>query len=180
MKGFGLPLAVFLGLAAGAGLAMGGQPYCGCYYPPIPQAPDMCGPGFYWANNCGMVYGPAYCPRPCYPPFQGMVPGPPPRGGPGGPGGFGAGPGGPAGSPTFPTHPYARSPRDFFMYYDKDEPSYAPGSYAPVSASVYAPSPYYSAPPVPSVQPVQPVPAVPPAPGVPPVPPAPQQPEEKP
>ena len=26
--------------------------------------------------------------------------------------------------PAFPTHPYARSPRDFFMYYDKDEPSY--------------------------------------------------------
>ena len=45
--------------------------------------------------------------------------------GPGGPRGPGAaGPGGPLGSPTFPTHPYARSPRDFFMYYDKDEPSY--------------------------------------------------------
>lgn len=125
MKGLALSLAAFAGLALGAGWAQA-QPQCGCYYPPIPQAPDMCGPGFYWANNCGMVYGPGYCPRPPYPPFQGMVPGPPgPRGGPGGAGvGGPGGPGGPLGSPTFPTHPYARSPRDFFMYYDKDEPSY--------------------------------------------------------
>jgi hypothetical protein len=135
MKRLGLSFGVFLGLAFGVGLAAAGQPYCGptcgCYYPPIPQAPDMCGPGFYWVNNCGLVHGPAYCPRPCYPPFQGMVPGPPPPrpgaapGAPGAPGVAGpAGPYGPAGSPTFPTHPYARSPRDFFMYYDKDEPSY--------------------------------------------------------
>jgi len=27
-------------------------------------------------------------------------------------------------SALFGTHPYARGPRDFFMYYDKDEPSY--------------------------------------------------------
>ena len=127
MKGFILSLGAMVGLALGAGLAQA-QPNCGCYYPPIPQAPDMCGPGFYWVNCCGLVHGPAYCPYPPYPPFQGMVPGPPNRGGPAGPGGVGAGPGGPPGgppgSPTFPTHPYARSPRDFFMYYDKDEPSY--------------------------------------------------------
>jgi hypothetical protein len=115
----------FLSLALCAGLAQA-QPYCGCYFPPIPQAPDMCNPGYYWTSVCGMNYGPSHCVYPPYPPFQGMVPGPPPgRGGPGGagPGAAGAA-GGPLGSPTFPTHPYARSPRDFFMYYDKDEPSY--------------------------------------------------------
>jgi hypothetical protein len=117
----------FLGLALSAGLAHAQQPYKGCYYPPIPHAPDMCNPGYYWTSVCGLTYGPAHCIYPPYPPFQGMVPGPPPRPyGPGAPRGPGAGPGGPGAmnSPTFPTHPYARSPRDFFMYYDKDEPSY--------------------------------------------------------
>lgn len=110
-------VGTILSLALSAGLAQA-QPYCGCYYPPIPQAPDMCNPGNYWTSTCGLTYGPSHCVYPPYPPFQGMVPGPP-NCGPGGPGG----PGG-ANSPTFPTHPYARSPRDFFMYYDKDEPSY--------------------------------------------------------
>ncbi len=36
--------------------------------------------------------------------------------GPGGPGG----PGGPFGQPSFATHPFARSPRDYFMAYDRD------------------------------------------------------------
>jgi hypothetical protein len=115
MKGLGLSQAALLALALGAGLSQA-QPNCGCYYPPIPQAPDACGPGFYWTNNCGMVYGPAYCLRPPYPPFQGMVLPPKPPCGPGG--------GGPGAGALFGTHPYARSPRDFFMYYDKDEPSY--------------------------------------------------------
>jgi hypothetical protein len=80
-----------------------------CCYPCIPQAPDACWPGFYAPNCCGLMYGPNYCLRPPFPPFQGMVPGPPPgRNGPGGPGGQG-------GIPTFPTHPFARSPRDYFM-----------------------------------------------------------------
>jgi hypothetical protein len=119
VKGFRLSLGAIVGLALGATLAQA-QPQCGCYYPPIPQAPDACGPGYYWTSVCGLTYGPGYCLTPPYPPFQGMVPGPPgPRGGNGGNGGNGA-----AGSPTFPTHPYARSPRDFFMYFDKDEPSY--------------------------------------------------------
>jgi hypothetical protein len=115
-----VPAGAFLSLALCAGLAQAAPPCCGCYYPPIPHAPDMCNPGYYWTNNCGVTYGPAHCVYPPYRPFQGMVPGPPP---PRGPGGQMAGPGGMA-SPTFPTHPYARSPRDFFMYYDKDEPSY--------------------------------------------------------
>jgi hypothetical protein len=83
-----------------------------CYYP-IPQAPDMCGPGYYSANCYGQVYGPGYCVRPPFPPFQGMVFGPQNRGGPGGPGG-------PFGQPSFATHPFARSPRDYFMVYDRD------------------------------------------------------------
>ena len=116
-----------LSLALSAGLAHA-QVYGGCYYPPIPQAPDACGPGFYWTSICGLTYGPAYCLQPPYPPFQGMVPGPPPpRIGPDGrplPPGTPGAPPGTAGMPGFPTHPYARSPRDFFMYYDKDEPSY--------------------------------------------------------
>jgi hypothetical protein len=98
-----------------------------CYYP-IPQAPDMCGPGYYTANCCGMVYGPGYCVYPPFGPFQGMVfgpknPGGPPGapGAPGGPGGPpGAGPPGLFGQPSFATHPFARSPRDFFMVYDRD------------------------------------------------------------
>ncbi len=130
-------------LLLGASLAQA-QHYAGCYYPSIPQNPDACGPGFYWTSPCGLTYGPAYCLRPPYPPFQGMVPGPPPQrmpGAPGAPGVSGA-PGMPgmpgmpnsvgfvpganpqSCPPMFPTHPYARSPRDFFMYYDKDEPSY--------------------------------------------------------
>jgi hypothetical protein len=112
-------LAAFVSVALTAGLCQAGPQY-GCYYPPIPQAPDMCNPGYFWTSVCGMSYGPSHCVYPPYAPFQGMVTPPPPCRGPG------AGPGGPGamGSPTFPTHPYARSPRDFFMYYDKDEPSY--------------------------------------------------------
>jgi hypothetical protein len=74
-----------------------------------------------------MTHGPTWYVRPPYPPFQGMVQGPPMRP----PASYGRN-GGPIGadSPTFGTHPYARGPRDFFMYYDKDEPSYAPWSYA--------------------------------------------------
>jgi hypothetical protein len=122
-----------LTLLLGAATAQA-QHYAGCYYPGIPQNPDACGPGFYWTSPCGLTYGPAYCLRPPYPPFQGMVPGPPPQRAPGAPpvrmpnglcypGGYA--PGNPESCPPmFPTHPYARSPRDFFMYYDKDEPSY--------------------------------------------------------
>ncbi len=116
-------LAVFASLALSAGLAQA-QPKLGCYYPPIPQAPDLCNPGYYWTSVCGMTYGPSHSVYPPYPPFQGMVPGPPPSRRPGAAGAACAPNCGPDGSPLFPTHPYARSPRDFFMYFDKDEPSY--------------------------------------------------------
>jgi hypothetical protein len=88
-----------------------------CIIPP-PRAPDMCGPGSYAPNPFGGVYGPNYYVRPPYPPFQGMILGP---GGPGngnGPGGFG-------------THPFARSPRDFFMI--ETDPLQSPYSYGLVS-----------------------------------------------
>jgi hypothetical protein len=92
-----------------------------CYYPPIPQAPDACGPGYYCTGPCGMTYGPGYCLRPGFEPFQGAILGPPA----GGPGGLG-GPGGPGGlgSPLFPTHPYARGPRDYFMIYERSPRPY--------------------------------------------------------
>jgi hypothetical protein len=74
------------------------------YYPCCPQyrpAPDTCGPGYYYTNPYGMIYGPNYYLRPPFPPVQGIPPNlnrqsaPTPVG--------------------FPTHPYLRSPRDYFM-----------------------------------------------------------------
>src|SRR5260370_41603433 len=82
-------------------------------YPCPPQAPDACGPGYYNANACGAVYGPNYDLYPCFPPFNGMVFGPPRPGMPGYPGHPGAPgypPGAGPGMPSFPTHPFARSP----------------------------------------------------------------------
>jgi hypothetical protein len=73
-----------------------------CY----PQAPDACGQGYYCTGPCGMVYGPNYCVRPPYPPFNGFLP-PPGHNGNGQ---------GMINTPVFPTHPYARSPRDYFMH----------------------------------------------------------------
>jgi hypothetical protein len=70
--------------------------------------PDFCGPGSYYTGPNGMVYGPNYSVVPPYLPFNGLLPMPqlrndlPP-----------AGAGGPAGFVSFP---YARSPRDYFIY----------------------------------------------------------------
>jgi hypothetical protein len=77
-----------------------------------PQAPDTCGPGFYSTHPFGMVYGPNYNLQPAGLPFNGFVP-PVPRNG----GGNGNG-NGLLNSPVFPTHPYAHSPRDYFMVMD--------------------------------------------------------------
>jgi hypothetical protein len=93
----------------------------------IPQAPDACGKGWYNRHPCGMIYGPNYCLHPAYLPPNGLLPYPvkaplphpgiaPPA--PQMPGMPGAAPYNPQGYcpiMTFPTHPYARSPRDFFM-----------------------------------------------------------------
>jgi hypothetical protein len=80
-------------------------------YAPIPQAPDACGPGHYCYNWCGMAYGPSWCVYPPFAPFQGAIPGPKNCA---------------LNSPTFPTHPYARSPRDYFMIYDRNVDSPRP------------------------------------------------------
>jgi Ca-activated chloride channel family protein len=109
-------------VAASPALAQPPGPCC------IPRAPDMCGQGYYLTDACGCVYGPYYCVRPCFPPFNGMLPGAPPRPGQPLPPGvipsapplppsfaFPGAPGVPA-VPLFPSHPYARGPRDFFMY----------------------------------------------------------------
>lgn len=76
-------------------------PFCMGGGPPmplnLPQAPDL-----FNTNPYGGVL-------PGFPPFQGMLLGPN-RGGPGGPGGPGGG-----GPGVFGAHPFARSPRDFFM-----------------------------------------------------------------
>jgi hypothetical protein len=104
MRPIRLSLAGLFGLVLAA--SVHAQVPC---YAPIPQAPSACYPTTYNLNCCGLVY-PLYCPYPPFPPFQGMVPGPPQPCGNGGGG---------LGSPVFPSHPYARSPRDFYMYYER-------------------------------------------------------------
>jgi len=96
-----------------------------CFYPAIPQAPDICGGRGYYSANCyGQPYGPNYCVHPPFPPYNGALPTPkipippvksallPPTPPP---------PCGPPPSPLFTPHPYARSPRDYFMV---DEPDF--------------------------------------------------------
>jgi hypothetical protein len=179
---------VLAGLCTSAAHAQGYAPYYHYIGPPRPPAPDACGPGFYAPNVCGCPFGPNYCLRPYWDPFNGLRPNfaqapgepgvpaqgqlgcPPPQvpgRAPAYPGAFapapGALPGAPPGSPpgappgappaaprgappqvaglppvhtlphlpgysppgcpppapaapSFPTHPFARSPRDFFMW----------------------------------------------------------------
>jgi hypothetical protein len=90
--------ALLLAVAACTAAQAGPYPY---YYPSYPQAPDACGPGFYCTNCCGAVYGPNYCVRPPYPPFNGFRPSLSDQN--------------QGGTPGYPVHPFARSPRDFFM-----------------------------------------------------------------
>jgi hypothetical protein len=74
---------------------------------PLGVAPDLCGPGSYCTNCRGMTYGPNYNVVPPFQPFQGYLP----------PMGAGCPPKG----PQFATHPYARGPRDFFMFTEAQE-----------------------------------------------------------
>jgi hypothetical protein len=110
-------LGATCGLTLAGSLAQAGSnpPYGP--YPPYPmRAPDACGPGFYAPNNYGMWYGPNYWLQPGFGPYSGPARSPsgfPPFGGAGGPGA--GGPGGLVTTPAFPTHPFARSPRDYFM-----------------------------------------------------------------
>jgi hypothetical protein len=107
----------WLGVLLGAALAAPAA-QAQCYVPYIPKAPDACGPGNYGTNWNGLYYGPNYCVYPPFPPYNGMLPGPCP-GSPAAAAAAGVGSGclpGMNGPVTFPTHPFARSPRDFFMY----------------------------------------------------------------
>jgi hypothetical protein len=121
-------VAVLLAVAVTPALAHAQCTWAQCGWVPPPQAPNLS--GWYTTNQCGLLYGPMYCPRPPFPPFQGMIPAPKPCLQP-----YAAqqpplcpvqlpsgqivnvpcGPGGGPGTPTFPNHAFARSPRDFFM-----------------------------------------------------------------
>lgn len=103
------------------------------------QAPDCCGgPSYYAPNWFGAYYGPNYNLYPGNAPYSGPVGFPSftmqGNGSGGGFGGVGVAP-----PLSFPTHPYARSPRDFFMV--DDEPARYPVSSAYGLASQPAPPP---------------------------------------
>jgi hypothetical protein len=110
MKAYMLCLGAVL-TAALAASDLGAGPYP---YGPM-MAPGACGKGLYYPNSQGGWNGPCYWLQPGFRPFNGPVP----------PGGVGGGPecfGGKRGGnetipsiPIFPTHPFARSPRDYFM-----------------------------------------------------------------
>jgi hypothetical protein len=79
------------------------------YYPPYPRiAPDMCGPCFYCTNAYGMAYGPSYSVTPSFAPWNGFRPDLCNQCG--------------QGNPGFPVHPWARSPRDYFMWDSRTSP----------------------------------------------------------
>lgn len=65
-------------------------------------APDACGQGWYNTNCYGAVYGPHYNVTPPFMPWQGALPAPQRNNCCG----------------SYPSHPYARSPRDYFMLED--------------------------------------------------------------
>jgi hypothetical protein len=134
MKATAACLAALL-LAAGLATPAAAQVvyYTPVFCTPVPPAPDACGPGFYQANCCGIVFGPNYCLYPPFAPVNGLPPGvnmqymqnpqlwgkvpmngpfpqmPPMQNG-----------GGPPGA-SFASHPFARGPRDFFMWNEANE-----------------------------------------------------------
>jgi len=99
-----------------------GQYYSPVMHRPLGVAPDACGPGFYvWCPD-GQTIGPNYWLRPCFEPYQGIRPpvyrvanGRPEFGNPA------AMQQQPAGQAGYPYHPYARGPRDFFMFRENME-----------------------------------------------------------
>src|SRR5262245_31608054 len=87
------------------------MPYS-CPAPALPQAPGVWTAGYGGANHSGQCYGSNYWLLPPNGPFNGMIFARQAIAT-----SFGGGQGG-QGAPAFPgfgTHPYARSPRDFFM-----------------------------------------------------------------
>jgi hypothetical protein len=75
---------------------------------PLGIAPDACGPGYYVYCPNGQTIGPNYYLRPCFEPFQGVRPT------------VYQVNGGltclPQREAQYPYHPFARGPRDFFMF----------------------------------------------------------------
>jgi hypothetical protein len=70
-------MRVTTSLAAALLLAGLASAQCGGYIAP-PRAPDFQNTAAVYINTCfGMKYGPNYCVYPNFPPFQGMLPGPP-------------------------------------------------------------------------------------------------------
>jgi hypothetical protein len=133
-----------VGLLAAAGLSQAWY-RSPALYTPLGYAPDACGPGFYTVCPNGIAFGPNYCVYPPFPPFNGILPpekaklldelqgrgiyqygkGPGYSPAPGyTPYGVplpnpGYSPPMPAQQPpAFPSHPFARGPRDFFMWGD--------------------------------------------------------------
>ena len=104
MKATLLWAGALLGTALAASLASADPYYSPVFRTPLHTAPDAFGPGFYAACPGGMVYGPNYWLRPAGEPFNGPGPG-----------------AGQSSSPAFIFHPYARSPRDFFMWRENME-----------------------------------------------------------
>jgi hypothetical protein len=104
-----------------------------CYYLSPPRAPDLYYPATYCANNPALGYGHYQSVLPPFPPFQGAIfPSMAGMGGGGGGGGGFGGAGAGAGGSPFGTHPFARGPRDFFMY-EGGGPIQSPYRYGPVS-----------------------------------------------
>ena len=98
------------------------SPVTGQYHSPVTKAPlgiapDACNPGFYLYCPNGQAIGPNYCLRPCFEPFNGVRPNVQFT-----PGGQIVQPqAGQAQQAGYPYHPYARSPRDFFMFRENME-----------------------------------------------------------
>ncbi len=104
MKATVFSTGAFLGLALTASLASaGGVYYSPVFNTPLAQAPNTYGPGFYVICPNGVVYGPNYCLRPPELPYAPPIATPTQA------------------IPAFPSHPYARSPRDFFMWRENME-----------------------------------------------------------
>src|SRR5438046_647242 len=120
----------FSWFVAAAGLALSASHVSAqCYYVAPPTAPDMRNPGYYYQNCYGVIYGPNYFVQPQFPPYQGVIPGPPKNAGPGGQHSLAQYANNPEAFQKqmdvyylqqsfggFPRHLFARSPRDFFMY----------------------------------------------------------------
>jgi hypothetical protein len=103
MRGkFFLAALICTGIAA---VPVGAQYYAPALRSPLPYAPDACGPGSYGTNPYGTAYGPNYYVQPGFPPVGGVPPPP-----------LNLGNCMQPAIAVFPSHPYARGPRDYFMW----------------------------------------------------------------